>query len=135
MNNLKILTTRKIKHENGLITAYEKSKKINFNISRLFVVSANKGAIRGKHAHKKCIQLLTCLNGSVEVVCEDKKNQKKKFILNNSSKYLIIPKMVWCTQKYLKKNTILAVLCSHKYDGKDYIRNYSIFKKFQKKKK
>lgn len=133
MKKLKISRTHKIKHANGSITVYEKSKKINFSISRLFVVSANKGAVRGKHAHKKCIQLLTCLNGSVEVNCEDVENKKKKFLLDNPSKYLIIPKMVWCTQKYLKKNTILAVLCSQKYDGKDYIRSYSIFKKFQKK--
>ena len=135
MDYLKILKTKKIDHKNGSIVVFEKSKKIKFDISRLFVVSANRGSVRGMHAHKKCIQLFICLNGSVEIESEDILGKKSKFLLNNSKKYLIIPTMTWCTQRYRKKNTILAVLCSEKYYEKDYIRNYKIFKQIQKKSK
>ena len=132
MNFFKILKAKKITNSNGSITILEKSKKIEFDFLRLFVVSANRGSLRGKHAHKKCIQLFMCLNGSVEIESEDINGIKKKFILNDKKKYLIIPTMTWCTQKYLRNNTVLAVLCSEKYSERDYIRNYKNFKQFQK---
>ena len=43
--------------------------------------------------------------------------------------------MTWCTQKYLRNNTVLAVLCSEKYSERDYIRSYKNFKQFQKNNK
>ena len=51
MNFFKILKAKKITNSNGSITILEKSKKIEFDFLRLFVVSANRGSLRGKHAH------------------------------------------------------------------------------------
>ncbi len=129
---MKILKTKKIKHKNGSITIFQKSKEIKFKIERLFIVKANKNQIRGMHAHKKCIQLINCPFGSIEINCEDIFGRKKSFILNNSKSYLVIPTMTWCAQKYLEKNTILLSICNKKFEEKDYIRDYSKFKKLQK---
>jgi dTDP-4-dehydrorhamnose 3,5-epimerase-like enzyme len=129
MKSLKILKTQKITEKSGKIFVFQKSKQINFNFKRVFIVKSNKSQIRGKHAHKKCIQLLNCVSGAVEVSCETAKGNKYKFLLDKPDKFLVIPKMVWCVQKYKKNNTVLAVICSDKFDEKDYIRKYKLFKK------
>ena len=130
MKFIKLIKSNKISHRNGKIYVFQKSKKIKFNFQRVFVVKSNLNQIRGRHAHKKCIQLLSCLNGKIKIFCESKSGKKKNFILDNPEKFLIIPKMTWSIQKYLKKNTILMVICSRNFSEKDYIRDYAKFKKF-----
>ena len=133
MRKLKVLKAKKIFHNNGSIIVLEEKAQYKFNFKRIFYVFAGKNKIRGNHAHKKCIQLINCLNGSVEITCEDLKRKKYKFFLNDPKKYLIIQSMIWSTQKYLKKNSIVSVLCSEKFSEKDYIRNYSSYVKLSKK--
>ena len=116
---IKILKAKNIKHRNGSIAVFERYKTFKIKIERIFIVKANKNQIRGMHAHKKCIQLLNCPIGAVSVSCEYVSGNKKIFILN---------RYVWCSQKYLKKNTILVSICNRKFEEKDYIRNYKQFK-------
>ena len=130
MKKLKIFKTKKIVNNNGQITVFEKSNRIGFNFKRVFIVKSNKSKIRGKHAHKKCTQLLNCSVGSVEVQCETKNKIKQSFTLNQPEKYLIIPPMVWAVQIYKKNNTILTVICDKAFNEKDYIRNYNNFLKY-----
>lgn len=125
---IKILKAKNIKHRNGSIAVFERYKTFKIKIERIFIVKANKNQIRGMHAHKKCIQLLNCPIGAVSVSCEYVSGNKKIFILNSPEKYLVIPRYVWCSQKYLKKNTILVSICNRKFEEKDYIRNYKKFK-------
>ena len=54
--------------------------------------------------------------------------RRKVFFLNNPELGLLIPPMVWSTQKYLERNTILNVLCNQYYDSEDYIHDYEDFK-------
>ena len=129
---LKILTDKKIAHKNGQLVVFQKSKKIKFNMKRVFIVKSNKNQIRGKHAHKKCTQLLNCPNGIVEIYCENRSGKKNKYILAKPEQYLIVPPLVWCTQIYKKNNSILLVICDKKFQERDYIRNYKIFKKLKK---
>ena len=120
----KLLSLNKISELNGNIFVIEKKTKIfPFDIKRNFYVFADRGQIRGQHAHKKCSQLLVCLNGQLEVECLIK-NKKKIYILKNPNNGLLIPPMVWAAQTYQKNNTILSVLCNKIYDENDYIRDY-----------
>ena len=129
MKKLNLKNVKTFSHKNGKIIVFQKSKDIQFKFKRVFVVKSNKNNIRGKHAHKKCIPLLNCPTGSVEIVCERQNKSKKKFLLNNPKKYLIVPPMVWCTQNYKMNNSILMVICNQKFSEKDYIRNYKDFTK------
>ena len=133
MPSIKIIKAKKILHNNGSIIVYENSSQFRFKMQRVFYVFADKNKLRGNHAHKKCIQLISCLNGAVEIRCEDLKGKKYNFILNAPNKFLIIPKMIWCSQKYLKNNSIVSVICSKKFNEEDYIRDYLSFKKFYKR--
>lgn len=129
---MKIYKVKKIVERNGKIFIFEKSKKIKFKIKRVFLVKSNKSKIRGKHAHKKCIQLLNCISGSIEINCETIQGKTYNFLLDKPDKYLILPKLTWCIQKYKLNNSVLMVICSEKFSESDYIRSYKKFKSLQK---
>jgi dTDP-4-dehydrorhamnose 3,5-epimerase-like enzyme len=118
-----------VSEENGSLVFLE-NEDINFSIERIFTIKTNKPEIRGNHAHKECFQLLYCPLGEVEILCDDA-NYKKNFCLDNMNKGLIIPPTIWATQKYSSNDTILNVICSHKFLENDYIRDYENFKKFR----
>ena len=132
MQKIKIYKIKKIVHKNGQITVFQKSNNIKFNFKRVFIVKSNKNDIRGKHAHKKCIQLLNCPTGAVEIYFEYLSGIKSKIKLSKPDQYLIIPPLTWCIQKYLKNNSTLLVICDHKYKESDYIRSYKNFVNLKK---
>tara|TARA_B100001059_G_C17257068_1_gene297069 strand:- start:82 stop:477 length:396 start_codon:yes stop_codon:yes gene_type:complete len=127
MKNPKIIKLKKITSSNGKLIILEKSKKIDLNYKRFFTIFSNKKSIRGNHAHKKCYQILICLNGKIEVNCELKNKKKFTFILNKPDQALIIYPMTWCIQKYKKNNSILLVACNELFSESDYIRDYKKF--------
>ena len=106
--------------EKARINVYEDFPK-DFQLKRVFTVNGKNGEVRGGHAHKECTQILICTSG--EVVVEI--NKKEKVVLSVPSLGLIIPPLIWSSQRYSTDKSILMVLCDYKYDEKDYIRNYS----------
>ena len=97
------------------------------DIKRIFyVLNTPENITRGKHAHKKTKQLLICLNGKCEVICDDGKN-KKTYLLEKPDKGLLIPETIWAEEKYLTNETILMVICNTKYSEDDYIFDYNKF--------
>ena len=110
-----------------MLYVYEKIPLAEFSLKRLFSIKSKKNSIRGNHAHKKCTQIIICINGACEVETNNGR-KKKSFFLNNPELGLLIPPMVWSTQKYLERNTILNVLCNQYYDSEDYIHDYEDFK-------
>ena len=99
---------------------------IPFKVKRVFTVTANNDEIRGKHAHKKCLQLLVCISGLVDLQCDDGL-VKKSFILDSNSDGILISNGIWAEQKYLKDNSSLIVFCNETYEEEDYIRDYDEF--------
>lgn len=114
----------------ALLVVYEGSKKVPFNISRLFTVKASEKCTRGFHAHKECTQVLIVLNGECKIICDDGAN-RNEIILNKSSEGLLIPPTIWAEQEY-QSDTVLMVLTDKHYDENDYIRNYENFLDFRK---
>lgn len=128
INHPKILYIKSFRNHNGQLFSIEKNNNIR-DFKRVFYVKSGSNALRGKHAHKKCIQYLICLNGKIEVKCLINK-VKKKYLLNSPQKILKIFPYTWVTQKYLKKDSILLCLCSDNYNEKDYIRNFSSYSNY-----
>ncbi len=126
LSDVYIVELNNIVDETGKIIVVEKGPDYSFNLERLFFVYDIKGARRGDHAHKECIQLLICINGSAEIIVDDGKN-KKSFILDKACQGLLIPPSIWSWQNYLDDETILIVLCNKAYDENDYIRSYNDF--------
>jgi dTDP-4-dehydrorhamnose 3,5-epimerase-like enzyme len=88
--------------------------------------------IRGRHAHKKTTIILFALAGKIIVTTETLLGIKKTFVLDKPNVGLVIPPMVWHTQRYSHTAVQLA-LSSHTFESKEYIRSYIDFKKLQKK--
>jgi len=116
--------------QQGILRVFD-SKEIPFKIERVFtVVNASSGSKRGQHAHKKCLQLLCCISGEVELVCD---NGIKKTIISLTPKNeaILVPSGIWAEQNYLINNSVLLVLCDQPYDESDYIRDYENFLKWK----
>lgn len=77
------------------------------------------GSIRGGHAHKKCEQLLICLQGRIEVEALFRR-RRAEITLNDKAVSLYIGAGVWTRQTYFE-NAKLLVLASLPYDLASYI--------------
>ncbi len=78
------------------LIVFEKNLSLPFKSKRFFIVTNIKG-VRGEHAHYKCKQFMICLNGKIQIEYSDT-FKKKKIILNEFSKGIYIPPMIWIIQ-------------------------------------
>ena len=130
MKLVKLIELPYLKENNGDLVVVE-GEIIPFSIKRVFNVRQQKGDIRGRHAHRHCSQLLICINGAVEVKCDDS-STNELYVLDKPNFWLFIPPGIWADQKYIENNTILTVLCDRPFEEADYLRNYNDFELFCK---
>lgn len=115
----------------GELVPYEADINLPIPIARVFTVSnAPVGAGRGEHAHYSCNQVLVCLQGAVDVVCDDGRD-KRTFHLTEPHIGLHVPPSIWAAQRYLADKTCLMVLCDRPYEEADYLRDYAGFLEFR----
>ena len=120
------------KKEQGVLRVFE-SEDVPFTIKRVFsVVNATGGSKRGQHAHKICNQLICCVTGEVNLICDDG-NSQIEVLLTPSSESVLVSHGIWAKQEYLKDNSVLIVFCDQSYDENDYIRDYHKFLDWKKK--
>lgn len=100
---------------------------IPFAIKRVYyILKSQPNLPRGSHAHFKTQQVLFCIQGNIKIILDDG-NKKEEVILDQPEKGIFLDKMVWHEMHNFKKNTILLIFASRKYDEKDYIRSYKEF--------
>jgi len=111
----------------GDLGVWEVRKDLPFAPQRCFAIfDVPSKEVRGEHAHKVCEQMLVCLRGTVNVVCDDA-HHRQEFVLDSPELALYIPPMVWGTQYRYSSDALLWVFASHAYDPADYIRDYDTF--------
>lgn len=126
-----IITFDKIgSSELGYITIAEAQKNIPFNIQRVYwTYYTPQDVTRGGHAHKNLQQVIFAVSGTITFNTEDKKGNKKTFILDHPTKGLYIPKLVWRDIQF-SHSAVLLCLASELYDEKDYFRDFEEFKNY-----
>ena len=130
MESVQLIQFPFFKEDNGELSVFEQNPKaIPFQIKRIFNVRADKGSIRGQHAHRLCSQMLICSNGSIEVFCDDSSNQEV-YLLDNPNYGLLVHPGVWAEQRYVGNNSTMTVICDRLYEAEDYISDYELFKDF-----
>lgn len=129
---VKLINIPEFVTDSGRLSVFDQADVVPFDIARVFVVRADTGQKRGHHAHRECVQLLTCVNGACDVVCDDGA-EHVTFRLNDPGVGLLIPPLVWAEQTYLEKGTVLLVLCDRSYDEMDYLSDYNEFLKWKTK--
>ena len=119
----------------GYLAIAEAKKNIPMDIKRVYFISKlfNQKSRRGHHAHKKCEQIIFCINGSFKLKLDDGTNQQI-ILMNNPSLGIILGKKLWHTMFNFSSDCVILVLANDYFDKNDYIRNYDGFLKYIEKK-
>jgi dTDP-4-dehydrorhamnose 3,5-epimerase-like enzyme len=129
IDDVKLLNLRTFIESDGNLVPIESRHDIPFDIKRIFYVhGVGNQNDRGKHSHHETKQVLICLSGEVEVICDDGK-KRQSYMLSKPNQALYIPEMIWDEQIYQSEDSVLLVLANTYYDVKDYIEDYDLFLK------
>jgi acetyltransferase-like isoleucine patch superfamily enzyme/dTDP-4-dehydrorhamnose 3,5-epimerase-like enzyme len=111
----------------GSLVAANFEQELPFVPQRFFTVfGVPSSDVRGAHAHRRCHQLLVCVQGSVNAVV-DNGTERQEFVLDRPDIGLHMEPMIWGTQYRYSADAVLMVLASHPYDAADYIRDHETF--------
>ena len=118
------------KSDLGYISIAEKNELV-FQPKRIYWTYYTPESVeRGGHAHKELEQVLIAVAGRIELCIETCNGETFRFILEDPSKGIFIPKKCWRTMKY-SHNAVQVCMASCEYDESDYIRNYDDFKRLK----
>ncbi len=127
--NSGIIRLPKVNNRAGNITALENNITVPFEVKRVYYLyDIPGGEGRGGHAHKELQQFLIAVSGAFDVMLDDGINKK---VIHLDRPYLglhIVPG-IWRELSNFSSGSICLVLASHKYNEKDYIRQYEDFTK------
>lgn len=127
IDNCKEIPVREVHDIRGNIGFCESMNDIPFEIKRIYYLNKlPKGAVRGSHAHKTLEQFFIMLNGSCNLHLKDGTIEKSYF-LDDSSKGIYLPSMIWRELSGFSNDAICLVLASDLYYEDDYIRTYEEF--------
>lgn len=118
--------------ERGKLVVIEGGPAIPFDIKRVFYIyESDSTVIRGQHANRESEFVLINVAGKSKVRITD---GSEEFIveLNNPMMGVYIPKMIWKDMYDFSSDSVLLVLASTHYDGKEYIRDYENYLKIMK---
>lgn len=116
----------------GWLYIAEAKKKIPFDIKRVyFIDNLRPQSIRGLHAHKKLKQWIYAVRGKFRLTVYDGKKEKEIWLDKPSSGFYLAP-MLWHMMDKFSKDCLICVFASDYYDEKDYVRDFSEFKRLVK---
>lgn len=118
----------------GKLIALEENSEVPFSIKRVYYIYEVEDCVRrGFHSHKKLEQILICVHGSVKILLKTPDNEET-IVLDDPKKGLYIGPDIWREMYDFDDEAVLLVLASDFYDENDYIRDYSEYEKYYKKK-
>lgn len=117
----------KISDHRGSLAFGEGDKHIPFAVKRIFWTYDIQGDnMRGDHAHRTCKMVLFPIGGSFDIELDDG-HHRKILHMDDPSKGVFIPPLVWCKLMNFTKDAACISLASEPYDAEDYIHDYSEF--------
>jgi len=125
LEQVKIIDLPTHEDSRGMLSAIEQNKDIPFEIKRIFYVHHIKEK-RGCHALIDTDELLIPISGSFKVRVYDKTSSKVYF-LNDLTKGLFIPRLIFLEMFDFSKDAVCLVLANYEYDPNQYIRKLEDF--------
>ena len=111
----------------GDLTFVEGGNHIPFQIARVYYLyNVPVDSERGGHAHRDLEQVVFALSGSFRMKIDDG-TTKSEYWLRDPRKGLYISKMIWREMDCFSQGAVSMVLASHRYDERDYFRQYDEF--------
>ena len=115
--------------ERGKLVVIEGGLAIPFDIQRVFYIyGSDEPVVRGQPANLESEFVLINVSGTSKVRITDGK-EEFNVELNKPMMGVYIPKMVWKDMYDFSPDSVLLVLASTHYDGKEYIRNFDEYLK------
>ena len=125
----KVLNFGDLGDERGKLVVVEGARDIPFDIQRVFYIyGSDSEVVRGQHANRESEFVLINVGGTSKVRI-DNGYSEAIIELNKPMMGLYIPTMVWKDMYDFSEDSILLVLASTHYNGKEYIRDYAEYKK------
>lgn len=124
-----IINFKDLGDERGKLVVIEGEQNIPFAIKRVFYIyGSDSTVIRGQHANRESEFVLINVAGNSKVRITD---GREEFVveLNKPMMGVYIPKMVWKDMYDFSNDSVLLVLASTHYDGKEYIRDFEKYVK------
>ena len=116
----------------GSLVVVEGLGDLHFPIARIFYIQGvSVGGVRGDHAHINCKQVLVCVNGKCEVICDDA-TRKATFELSSPDQAVYIPPGIWASERFLTPDAVLIVFADVGYEETDYLRDYGEFQRYRR---
>lgn len=127
-----ILKFKDFGDERGKLVVIEGNQSIPFDIKRVFYIyDSNNDVIRGQHANKNSEFVLINVAGRSKVRITDG-DEEMIVELDKPMMGVYIPKMIWKDMYDFSSDSVLLVLASTHYDGREYIRDYDEYLKILK---
>ena len=115
--------------ERGKLVVIEGNQDIPFEIARVFYIyGSDSTVVRGQHANRESEFVLINVAGTSKVRITDGANEAV-VELNKPRQGVYLPKMIWKDMYDFSDDSVLLVLASTHYNGKEYIRNYEEYLK------
>ena len=115
--------------ERGKLVVIEGAQAVPFEIKRVFYMyGSDSSVVRGQHANRQSEFVLINVAGSSKVRITDGK-EELVIELNEPMTGVYIPKMIWKDMYDFSSDSVLLVLASTHYDGKEYIRDFDEYLK------
>ncbi len=124
---MKQIKLNKVKNYKCDLIFFNKIENYIKTPKRIFFLSAKKNCVRGNHAHKKCNQFFISIKDKILLNIDN--GVKEKDIVLYPGRMLKVKPLNWVKVK-LEKDQSVIVICDKKYSKNEYIRKYSIFKKY-----
>lgn len=113
--------------DDGILIFAQTPDHIPFDIRRIYwILGADPTLPRGCHAHRETMQLLFCIQGSIQMIV-DNGSLREEVILNRPEQGLLLRPMVWHEMHGFRSDTVLLGLASDIFKESDYIRDHEIF--------
>ena len=110
--------------ERGKLVVIEGAQAIPFEIKRVFYIyGSDPTVVRGQHANRESEFVLINVAGTSKVRITDG-TEEITVELNKPMMGVYIPRMIWKDMYDFSSDSVLLVLASTHYDGKEYIRDY-----------
>ena len=133
MKKIKKIKIKSFVNSTGKLIPLTFNKKFPIKTKRVFFLYGKTKQIRGEHAHKKCSQFFLPILGKF-ILSIKTPDSEKKILLNHKNKTaVLVPPKYWCGVKFLKKDSVIMVVCDKEYDFDDYLEDFEEYKAYLKK--
>ncbi len=127
MSAWRLLRFPEVVEPRGALVWAQASDVLPFTPRRFFFIHrVPEDVVRGAHAHHELHEVLVAVAGEVTLELDDG-CEHATVVLDDPTRGLYLPPLVWRTQRRYAPGSMLLALASHDFDPDDYVRDHAEF--------